>query len=430
MGKRKQRSLAILFTTIALIIPGIAAGAAESNTCVGFVDCISENHPLRCDLTQSTLSRHLAANDNKEGSSPPFFETLGDPSQGAEANDTDSARSSRPPRWTISAEAIVFDRVGTANRKLVERVPGVVSFGNVPTTPGTPALNSTDLDQGFSPGFRLGVTYHVDSNYDLEASFFRISDWDFTRSIGPNNPLSWLVMKAPGGFFQTQDFTYQSMKWDYSTELYNAELNVRYKFSRRIIVLAGFRWLHLHENLQGTTPPPDRILDTWKSDLSNNLYDVARIENQPGGTPAPPLPPFWNTSTTNNLYGLQIGADGKLFECGPFSIDGLIKVGGYCNHASESTGVSIEKVVCPSGASTNHAAFVGEAGLQCKYQIIKGITLKLGYEALWVDGVALAPGQIQETYSTFKPVTVTALGINSDSSVLFHGGTAGLEFSF
>ena len=68
----------------------------------------------------------------------------------------------------------------------------------------------------------------------------------------------------------------------------------------------------------------------------------------------------------------QIGADGKLFERGRFSINGLIKVGGYLNHASELTGVSLEKTVYESGASTNHAAFVGEAGLQCKYQITSG----------------------------------------------------------
>ena len=425
----KQRPLATLLTLIALVIPGIV-GAGQSNTRIGFGDSTSDSGFLRCGLSQSLTGEDMAVNSNKEGSVPLFFRPLGDRSQGAGGNNMDSSRSSHPSRWTVSAEAIVFDRIGRANRTLVERVPGFVSFGNVPTTPSAPALNSTDLDQGFSPGMRLGVTYHVDSNYDLELSFFRISDWDSTRSIGPDNPLNWLVMKAPGGFFQTQDFSYQSMTWDYSTELYNAEANLRWNLSNRVILLAGFRWLQLTENLQGTIPPPDRILPTWKSNLNNNLYDVARIENQPGGIPASPLPPFWNTSTTNNLYGLQIGADGKFFERGPFSIDGLIKVGGYCNHASESTGVSIEKAVRPSGASTNHAAFVGEAGLQCKYQITRGITLKLGYEALWLDGVALAPGQMQETYNTFAPVTVTALGVNSDSSVLFHGATAGLEFSF
>ena len=343
-----------------------------------------------------------------------------------QGNDTDLSQSSRPPRWTVSAEVIVFDRVGTAKQTLVERVPGTVPFEDVPATTGTPALNSTNLNQGFSPGFRLGATYHVDSNYNLELSFFHISDWDSTRSIGPDNPLNWLVMRAPGGFFQTQDFTYQSMTWDYSTDLYSAEINARKKFSDRITILAGFRWLQLHENLQGTIPPADIYVPNWKS-TNPTISGVAPL---PPVQPAPPYPPFWNTSTTNNLYGLQIGADGKLFERGRFSIDGLIKLGGYWNHVTDSTGVSIAKVVYNADASTDHPAFVSEAGLQCKYQITSRITLKIGYEVLWLEGVALAPGQIQDTHTTYAPIGATALGVNSNSHVLFHGGTAGLEISF
>ena len=175
---------------------------------------------------------------------------------------------------------------------------------------------------------------------------------------------------------------------------------------------------------------PRIVFCLYGSSIRTTIFsNVAQIENLPGIPATGAFPPFWNASTTNNLYGLQIGADGKLFECGRFSINGLIKVGGYWNHASESTGVSLEKTVYPSGASTNHAAFVGEAGLQCKYQVTRGLALKLGYEALWLDGVALAPGQIQETY-TIAPATVYSLGVNSNSGVLFHGVTAGLEFSF
>jgi hypothetical protein len=383
MKKIKQRPILILLVSIILVVSGIA-GAAQSNM-----------------------------SDSKES-------LVLSPS---------SQQLSQPQRLTFSVEAIVFDRVGTANQTLVERVPGLVSFANVQTTDGIKSLNSTDLDQGFTPGFRLGAAYHIDSNYDLSLSFFRISDWDSTGSIGPDDPLNWLVMDAPGDFFQTQDFSYQSMKWDYSTELYNAEFSVQKKFSSRINMFAGFRWIQLNEDLQGTIPPPDHILPLWKIDPNNNLFDVARIENQPG-IPASPFPPFWDGSTKNNLYGLQIGADGKLFEHGRFSIDGLIKVGGYLNHAEESTGVSIQKIVYPSGDSTDTASFVGEAGLECKYKVTSAITLKLGYEVLWLAGVALAPGQIQETYSAVAPVSVTALGVNSDSSVLFHGATAGLEFSF
>jgi hypothetical protein len=61
--------------------------------------------------------------------------------------------------------------------------------------------------------------------------------------------------------------------------------------------------------------------------------------------------------------------------------------------------------------------------------IIKNVSLKIDYEALWLQGVAVAAGQIQETY-TSAPATVSALGVNCDSGVLFHGATVGLEYSF
>jgi hypothetical protein len=86
----------------------------------------------------------------------------------------------------------------------------------------------------------------------------------------------------------------------------------------------------------------------------------------------------------------------ELLELGRFSLDGLIKVGLFDNHAGQSTGVSLQKVVYPSQATTDQAAVVSEAGLQLKYQLVQGLALKAGYEALWLGGVALAPGQIQE----------------------------------
>ncbi len=403
----KRLISATLLAILTLSTPG-AAGAAELNA-----------------PAESTASGNFRQ-DSPEAAA--FSHPEATAKQDAGLNEAESSWPSRPPRWTVSAEAVIFDRVGTADRTLVERVPGVVPFANIPGTPGAPALNSSDLNQGFSPGFRLGLTYHADSNYGLELSFFRVGGWDSSRSVGPDNPPNWLVMKAPGIFFQTQDYAYQSMTWDYSTELYNAELNVRDNLSRRITVLAGFRWLQLNENLQGTIPPPDLFLPLWKVNPNNNLFDVARIQNLPGIL-APAFPPFWNTNTSNNLYGLQLGAEGKLFERGRFSIGGLVKAGGYWNHASESTGVSLEKTVYPTGAKTDHPAFVGEVGLQCKYQFSMGFALKLGYEALWLYGVALAPGQIRETYES-GPTTVTALGVNCDSGVLLHGVTAGLEYSF
>ena len=89
----------------------------------------------------------------------------------------------------------------------------------------------------------------------------------------------------------------------------------------------------------------------------------------------------------------------------------------------------------PTHAAPNRAAFVSEAELQLKYQLANGLAFKLGYEALWLDRVALAPGQIRETYTTspallHDSVSARTLGINTGSNVLFQGVTAGLEYSF
>ena len=335
------------------------------------------------------------------------------------------------PRWTVSAEAIVLGRLGGVNQTLVERVPGTVPFINPPydtlTAPGVEAFNSNQFRQGFSAGPKISLTYHGDSGYGVELSYFNIFDQSASKTIGPDNPADWLVMKAPGLFWQTQDFPYQGMAWRAATNLYNLEAYGRLDITSRVTLLAGVRWLQLNDDLEGTLTPADRSAPSWKANplyFGSNLFQVGTL---PLDLPAGNYPPFWTTSTTNNLFGVQIGADVKVLEFGRFSLDGLIKIGLFDNYAEQSTGVSLKKQVFPSQATTNHAAFVSEAGLQVKYQLLKGLALKAGYEVLWLDGVALAPGQIQETLTL---ANVRALGVNCGSTVLFQGATAGLEYSF
>jgi hypothetical protein len=326
------------------------------------------------------------------------------------------------PRWTVSAEGIVLGRMGGVSRTLVERVPGTVPFNATFFVPGAEAFNSNQFQQGFSAGPKVSLMYRDDSGYGVELSYFNVFARSATKAIGPDSPADWLVMRAPGIFWQTQDFPYQAMAWSAATRLYGAEANGRLDLSGRVTMLAGFRWLQLSDNLQGTLTPPDQTAPTWKSACPDcNIFQIT------SGGAAGNYPPFWNTSTTNNLYGVQIGVNGKILELGRLSLDGLIKIGLFDNHAGQTTGVSLQKVVYPAHAATDRAAFVGEAGLQLKYQLSKALALKAGYEALWFDGVALAPGQIQEIVTLSS---VRALGVNCGSSVLFQGATFGLEYSF
>ena len=328
------------------------------------------------------------------------------------------------PQWTISVEGIALERLGGgASRTLVARVPGTVPFLVTSIAPGTDAFNSNQFQQGFSAGPKIQLMYHNDAGYGVELSYFNVFDQSATRAFGPDSPANWLVMKAPGGFWQTQDFPYQAMVWSDSTSLYSAEINGRLDLSRHVTMLAGFRWLQLNDNLQGTLTPSDFTAPEWKTTCP--LCNLSQVT--PDG-PIGNLPSFWNTGTTNDLYGIQIGVDANIAQFGRFSLDGRITIGLFDNNAEQSTGVSIRKVVYPTRATANGAAFVSDASLQLKYQIFDGLSLKAGYELLWLAGVALAPGQIDRTYAA--PSNVHALGINHGSNVLFHGATFGLEYSF
>jgi hypothetical protein len=337
------------------------------------------------------------------------------------------------PRWTFSTEAIVLGRTGGANQTLVGLLPGSTQFAATQNASAlaAEAFNSNQFWQGFSAGPKISVTYHDESGYGAEFSYFNIFTQSATKTVGPTNPADWLVMHAPGAFWQTQDFAYQGMAWKDATNLYNAEANGRLDLSPGVTVLGGFRWLQLNDRLVGWLTPADRNASTWKTSCLEPSPPPCALSDVSSGAKASTYPPFWTAKTQNNLYGAQIGVDAKLLELGRFSIDGLIKAGVFDNNAEQSALVSMAKTLFPTQAATNHAAFVSEAGLQAKYQLAKGLALKAGYEALWLDGVALAPGQIRETYTTAPPaVSARALGVNSGSNVLFQGATVGLEYSF
>ncbi|MGA2031947.1 MAG: BBP7 family outer membrane beta-barrel protein [Thermoguttaceae bacterium] len=359
----------------------------------------------------AVLGRNDAAADSAmtgdgEGSLPSFSATTDDPSQCAGRCDADFGQSCRCPRWTASAEFMGWFRVGGVNQALVTTYPvtpppPAVNPPFVPGT-GTERLNSQDLNQSFAAGPKVDLTYHGDYGYDVELSFFEIDGWNSAGIVLPNGQSPSFA--APGGFIQTTDTATQAMGWEYATRLYNAELNARWALCPRVTMLAGFRWVELWENLQGILTPPA----------------LARKN------------PFWTTTTENDLYGFQIGEDWKIFERGRFSLDGLVKAGMFDNNAAETTGVSIYRRMYWESDATNQLAFLGEIGLEAEYQLAQRLLLKAGYQAIWLQGVALAPGQISKTFSNGDPgnTSVQALGVDSGSGVFFHGATAGLEYAF
>ncbi len=373
-----------------------------SRTALCAISVLLTSSAVALGQNDPTADRLLTGNGEN---SPALSATTADPRQDAGGEAVNLSPSSVSPRWTASGEFMIWDRIGTVSETLVStyaRRPSPIPIPPLIVGQGTDRLYSDDLTQGFAGGPKVGLTYHADNGYEWEVSFFEIDGWNNAQSVASGKDLT-PVFVAPGNFVQTTDHAIQDMGWEYATRLYNAEINLRWDLCSRVTMLAGFRWVNLWEELQGTIEPSHR-----KS-------------------------PFWDTTTRNNLDGIQIGEDWKIFNRGPFSLDGLVKAGIFDNNADETTGVSIYRTVYWESASNNQLAFLGEIGLQCKYQATQRLLLKIGYEAMCLQGVALAPGQIPETSSHGKPVTdvyVRALGIDSGSGVFYHGATAGLEYAF
>ncbi len=347
------------------------------------------------------------------------------------------SQSKENRRWTLSIEAIALKRSNSSvSQPLVSSLPGnSTTFVGTASNPGVEVFNSNQFDQGIGVGPKLTLNYLDDSGYGLELLYFNVLNLNATKTIGPENSPNWYVMRAPGAFpafWQTQDFPYQGMTWGLTTNLYSAEVNAKSQVSKSFGLLAGFRWIQLNDSLVGSLTPGDQNVPTWKTSGACGLDPtLTAINNACGaGPPAGGYPPFWTTNTSNKLLGLQAGAEGTLLESGKFSVGGMLKAGVYNNRATQTDWVSMSKVVYSSSATTNRAAWVGDAMIQLKYLITNGLSIKVGYELLWLNKVALAPGQISQTYSGQNPTSVTATGVNTGSSVLFQGGTVGLEYAF
>ena len=146
-------------------------------------------------------------------------------------------------------------RTGGANQSLVGLLPGGMQFASTENAAALAAgaFNSNQFWQGFSAGPKVSVTYHDKSGVGVEFSYFNIFTQSATKTVGPTSPTTpdWLVMYAPGTFWQTQDFPYQGMAWKDSANLYSAEANGRLDLSPRVTVLGGLRWLQLNDTLVG-----------------------------------------------------------------------------------------------------------------------------------------------------------------------------------
>jgi hypothetical protein len=282
------------------------------------------------------------------------------------------------PAWTFDADAVFFTRSRARERALV--LNPAANVDNV-------LLTGHDLSfSDYEAGPRLSATRRLQSGWDLEVTYFQIDGWrssDYFANL--NN-----VMVGDNQAVESLDTSVV-----YGSALYSGEFLVHRQLNCWLNVSAGFRIMELDDKLttSGTDP--------------NMLENI-----------------FTSTRAYNHLYGLQLGADVSLFNHGDrFTLDGIAKVGAYNNRITQSSTIFVDQSLTNGvNDSADHTALVGEFGIMAKYRITCHLAARAGYEVLFLDGVGLAPEQVDK--NDFANNTA---GVNTHGHVLYQGATLGLE---
>jgi hypothetical protein len=256
--------------------------------------------------------------------------------------------------------------------------------------PGTPLLAMSDLAMNFQPGMRIVAGWRQDAQRAFEVSYFGIFNWHDSAIVQGNNNLA-----LPGALgLASQDFfAADQMRLSYRSQLNNAEANV-IGTDGPFSLLGGFRYLSLYEKLN----------------IRSTDFDCGTSD--------------YHIRTTNNLFGGQLGASFRR-SYGRFAWDATAKAGLLGNTASQwqfvtdfPPGTFLRDRRTATGAQL---AFVSDFNVSIYYRLFSFLTLRAGYNLLWVDGVALAPGQLD-----FSNTAKSGSDLRSGDGFFAHGISAGV----
>jgi len=324
-------------------------------------------------------------------------------------------------RWFDFAVDAMFLKRDNKTPDIVIATFGVAGVNGV-------ALSTGQLDfNDFEAGFRFTGQTQIGPASDLEFTYYGLFFWQdqaIATRLGPlptdgiYSIFSDFGTNPPGGFAETDNANVQSIA--YSSNFDNFELNFRQ------------RWMAPNCRYQGSWLWGARY---FKLDEIFTYYSQSSAGLQPGD---PARTATFTADTNNSLTGLQIGGD--LWVC---ILPGLragveAKGGVYLNHMNVDNVITVNTL--PIAPPTNpfveeqiqnDVAFVGDASATITYRVNYNWTLRGGLQALFLDGVALAPSNFntEPPAGPFGPLATTRVPfLNDNGNVFYWGFFGGVEY--
>jgi hypothetical protein len=248
-------------------------------------------------------------------------------------------------------------------------------------------FDAGDMSLSVEGGVRLDLIFYDESGWDLEFAYLGTEDFSAVATPADRDITFTFydgVPADPAGRYVI----------NYESNLHGCEFNVRHRWRPCLSLLGGIRGVQLHEE-----------------------FDVIN-----GGATNTGL----FSKTYNHLFGFQLGGDLRWWLNDVLGATATLKGGIYNNHISGraeavdgGTGDEINVVY-----NADNASFLGEVGVGLVVAMGHYATLRAGYTAIYITGIAPAPDQNDE-FSLF-----TGQGSPDLGCPFYHGGYIGFDFSY
>lgn len=317
--------------------------------------------------------------------------------------------------WYFLAEGMALKRDADGDRDFAAIR---VDHDGDPMTPDVSrtVLGTQDLNFEFPAGVRALVGRRLGDWYGVEFSYFGLFDsaesaavrnLDANAGGGIGNlfsPFSDFGNNPPGGI-PGLDFN-RLASISYLSNMDNFELNLRRTVVMppeilQVSLLVGARHMEIDERFTYFTA----------SDIPLGF-----------GTTN-----FVGVDTDNDMYGVQVGALFE-FQVEPsWWVDTEIKGVLFDNQVSQATNY-INRVdgfesTFPSGRSEDRTTWALDLAVTLSGQVNPWLTFRIGYQAIWIDGLALASENFQDNWSL---LTSGPPQLNHDGKTVYHGPHIGI----
>lgn len=274
-------------------------------------------------------------------------------------------------------------------------------------------LSTSDLRNEFEGGLRVLVGRKLSERWAIEGSYFGLTTWRAQAAVRD------ATLNADGTlgnlFSPFSEFGDPAVVGlDYNalasianvSSLDNFELNVRQRVDLPASelgahMLYGVRFMNLRERFEYRTESASPAVGG-----TTNAIDV---------------------ETDNDVVGFQLGSilEWRIEERGWITVEmkGVIAH----NNADQVTLGSLGGAAVAGSRGESRTTFVGDLAVSAVYQFTPRLLGRIGYQSMWVDGIALASENLEADPNL---ITLGPPQLVHDGSVVYHGPFAGLIWTW